>query len=378
MMKKSNIISLYPSAGKMLERSEGCYLFDMSGRQFVDFESGVWCVNLGHSNGRIVKVIERQSKKSIHHGYKFRNHDSETLAKQLNNIIGYENGDSVFLSSGSEAVNLAITIAMHITGRKKILKIDNTYLSAFGYGQISPENDRLATVRFDDLNSVDNIAFDDIAAFVVETGGASIDVVKFPDNAFVEKLIDLSQKSGVLIIAEEVTTGMGRTGRWFGFQHYGFSPDMVVTGKALGNGYPVSAVTISEKIAALLDNNPFRYAQSHQNDPLGCAVGLEVIKAIKEDGLIERSSAIGVYFKEQLDGLKYRHPSKIEEVRGRGVMLALEFSEQVDGEAINNGLFEAGFVVGFKLNTLRFLPPLIIGIKDIDKLIGEIDKQLSV
>jgi len=372
----NKIIPLYKPTDKILVKSKDCYQYDSDGKEYIDFESGVWCANIGHSNDRIVKLIESQIKESIHHGYKFQNYFALDLSKELQGLIGFKNGATVFLSSGSEAVNLAITISQSITKRKKILKIDNSYLSAYGFGQISPDNDFKIDVPFNDIKSINNIDFAEISAFVIELGGASVEMVRFPDNEFIKKITDLAIENNCLIIAEEVTTGIGRLGKWFGFQHYDIQPDIVVSGKALGNGYPISAVTVSSKVLESFTQNPFRYAQSHQNDPLGCAIGLEVIKTIKENNLISRSQITGEYFKNHLDIIHNKHKNKIKDIRAKGLMLAIEFNENIDGETIDKQLFERGFVIGFKQNTLRFLPPLIIKTSDIDKLVKSLDDIL--
>lgn len=373
---KRDILPFYPSSNKLIIKSKDCYLYDSEGNKYIDFESGVWCVNIGHSNKQIIKRVNEQIEESIHHGYHFRNSRAEELSIKLQQLIGFENGASVFLNSGSEAVNLSITLARHFTGKKKILKIDNSYLSAYGFGQISDENESLVNVRYNDLDSITKIDFRDIAAFVVETGGASIDMVRFPDNKYINELIAACRKNGCLIIAEEVTTGMGRLGKWFGFQHYDFRPDIVVTGKALGNGFPISSVTVNSILADKFEQNSFRYAQSHQNDPLGCSIALETIKIIETNKLLEKSRITGDYFENQLHQIRFKYPEKIKETRARGLMIAIEFNESINGELISQQLFENGFVVGFKLNTLRFLPPLIITNSDIDNLISELDKIL--
>jgi acetylornithine/N-succinyldiaminopimelate aminotransferase len=373
-----NMISFYKPFDKIIVKSKDCYLYDSEGKKYIDFEAGVWCANIGHSNQQMVKRMNRQIKESIHHGYHFRNKHAEELSLKLQQLIGFSNGASVFLSSGSEAVNLSITLAKFFTGRKKILKIDISYLSAFGYGQIADENILSINLKKNDLSSVDNIDFKNIAAFVIETGGASLGVVRFPDYEFIKKLIEICKQNDCLIIAEEVTTGMGRLGKWFGFQYYDFMPDMVVAGKALGNGYPVSSVTINSALTCKFEQSPFRYAQSHQNDPLGCSVALEVINIIESNNLVDKSGTTGEYFRKQLDLIRTRHPEKVKEIRGRGLMLAAEFNEQIDGELISKQLFDFGFVVGFKFNTLRFLPPLTIKYADIDKMVGKLDELLKV
>ena len=370
---KNEIIPFYYPSDKVIVKSKDCYQYDSEGKEYIDFESGVWCTNLGHCNDRIANVVEKQAKESIHHGYRFRNRFSEELSKELQRLIGFENGSSVFLSSGSEAVNLAITLSRNLTGRNKVLKINNSYLSAYGFGQISKENENLVNVEFNDLNSIKNVDFNEISALVLETGGASVGMVRFPDFEFITQLIDSVKKNNCLVIAEEVTTGIGRLGKWFGFQHYDVVPDIVVTGKALGNGFPVSAVTISSDVAGKFKQSPFVYAQSHQNDPFGCAIGLEVIKIIEETDLIATSNAVGIYFKEQLELVLNNHKDKVKEVRARGLMLALEFKDDFDGKKISDSLFETGNVIGFELNTLRFLPPLTIKTSDIDKMIDKLN-----
>jgi acetylornithine aminotransferase len=374
---RKDIIPFYISSDKLITKSKDCYLFDSKGKKYIDFESGVWCSNIGHGNNRINSRIKKQIKKVIHHGYHFRNKFAEKLSLKLQELIGFKNGASVFLSSGSEAVNLSITLARHFTGKKKILKIDNSYLSAFGFGQLSDDNDSLVNIKYNDLDSITKIDFSDISALVIETGGASVEMVRFPDKEFVNKLIDNCKRNECLIIAEEVTTGIGRLGKWFGFQHYDFIPDIVVTGKALGNGFPISSVTLNSFLADKFEQNPFRYAQSHQNDPLGCSIALEVIKTIESKKLIEMSRITGKYFKKKLNQIQTKYPEKINDTRAKGLMLAIEFNESIDGELISKRLFESGFVIGFKLNTLRFLPPITIKHSDIDKMISKLDEILS-
>jgi len=371
------LLPLYNSSKKILKKSNDCYILDADEKKYIDFESGVWCCNIGHNNKQLLKRINNQIKLSIHHGYHFRNEFAEALSLKLQQLIGFENGASVFLSSGSEAVNLSITIAKHITGKEKILKIDNSYLSAYGYGQISDDNDSLVNVKYNDLDAIRKIDFNNISAFLIETGGASVEMVKFPDKEFISALVERCRENNCLLIAEEVTTGMGRMGKWFGYQHYNITPDMVVTGKALGNGYPVSSVTVNAFVLSEFQINPFRYAQSHQNDPLGCAIALETINILESGQLVEKATATGDYFRNKLENLKARHPQKIKDVRARGLMLAIEFTSAVNGEQIGKQLFENGFVVGSKLNTLRFLPPLTIKNSHINSLINQLNKLLA-
>lgn len=371
------IIPFYNPSDKYIKKSEGCYVYDSEGKKYIDFESGVWCVNLGHNHPAINKKIKAQLDETTHQGYYFKNKEVEKLAQKLHQIMNFEGGKSVFLSSGSEAVNLSITLAKAITGRNQILTTNYSYLSAYGHGQNIQANNNLITTPLNDLEAIKKIDFNQIAAFVLETGGASLGVVRFPETSFIEELVKIARKNNTLIIANEVTTGMGRTGKWFGFQHYNVLPDMVATGKGMGNGYPVSAVSVSAKIAEEFAKEPFRYAQSHQNDPLGCAVGLEVIRILEEENWIVKGKQTGLFFKNTLEDLKEKHTNKIKEVRARGMTLAIEFNAIINAEKLAQKLFEAGFIIGCKNNTLRFMPPLVLSKKDIITLVEKLDKLLA-
>jgi len=370
------IIPLYKQIDKLIVRSKGCYQYDSDEKQYIDFESGDWSANLGHSNERIIQALQKQSELLIHDGLRFRNKPSEELSFRLLEKLSLKEGKSVFLNSGSEAVNLGITLARNLTKRKKVLKMDCSFLSSYGFGQISPNNPDLVSVPFDNMEAIAEIDFESIALFVFEPGNSQ-SLIKYPSNEFITAIAQMVKEHGGLLMANEVTTGFGRTGKWFGHQYYDYKPDIVSMGKALGNGYPVSCVSISSEAAVLFDKSPFRYAQSHQNDPLGCAIGLEVINILEEDELVEQSFSKGEYFKEQLFSLKTMYPAKIKEIRARGLMIALEFEKTVNAEELYLELIEQGFLVGQKENLIRFMPPLIIEKQHIDKLIEAIEKNLS-
>lgn len=375
----SLLLPLYGSPETEIVASCDCVLTDSTGKCYVDFEAGVWCANLGHNHPGIRNVAIAASERLVHHGYLFRNHHAEALSAALRRITGIGNGQSVFLSSGSEAVDLAIKLAMARTGRDRILRIANTYLAAYGYGRLGADNPHRIDIAPDNVEGIDGIDLRSVAAIVVETGGASAaEPVQFPDQRFLETLVQAATRAGCLTVADEVTTGIGRTGRWFGFMHYALRPDIVATGKALGNGYPVSAVTVNADIAGFVAARQIRYAQSHQNDPLGCAIACAVIEAIEAGGYVERSRTVGDIFRDRLEAIGKRLPGTVEQIRGRGLALAIQFAGHIDAKALARRLFEAGFVVGSGTRSLRFMPPLTIKLADIEGLCDEIAGSLAV
>ena len=368
-MMKNNIIPLYDSHNLMIDKSKDCYVFDSNGKRYLDLEAGVWCTNIGHSNSYLNEIITDQIKLNIHHGYKFKNKYAESLSDKILEISEIKNGQSVFLSSGSEAIEFAIAVAKQIRKKDKILKISSSYLSAFGQGKESADNFGLERILINDINSIPKINIEEIAALVLEVGNASFDVVRFPDKEFLDVLVSYAKRAECILICDEVTTGIGRTGKWFGFQHYDFIPDILVCGKGLGNGYPISSVTINQNISEELIKNPLRYAQSHQNDSLGCAVGCGVLDYIIVNDLIDYCEHTGKYFLSELSNLQKNNPGKIKEVRGKGLILSIEFYNDVDSKIIYHDLLEAGFLLGYKNNSFRFLPSLTIKKNDIDDFI---------
>ena len=344
-----------------ISRSEGCYHFDKNDNAYLDMESGVWCANLGFNNQRINKAITRQLAKTAHLGYHVCSAESEELASVLGSKLRLPGSKSVFLSSGSEAVDLSISIAQAVTGRNSICKIEGSYLSAFGQAKSSNPSRLVSSINNNDFEKISSTDFSRISAFVFEPG-TSWGKIQFPTKEFISTLVKKARDSGCLIISDEVTTGMGRTGRWFGFEHYRISPDIVVTGKALGNGYPVSGVTISGNLSAGLESNLFRYAQSHQNDPMGCAIALSVIKEIDRSDLVHKSEENGILFKSLLKTICLKYDD-IKEIRGRGLMLAMEFADPDFTERTHHYLMEKRIICGMKENVIRFMPPLIISHK---------------
>jgi acetylornithine aminotransferase len=160
-------------------------------------------------------------------------------------------------------------------------------------------------------------------------------------------------------MANEITTGTGRTGKWFGYQHYNFVPDIVAIGKGIGNGYPVSIVAVSENVAEKLKDSDFKFSQSHQNDPLGAIIASEVIDIISDNGLLEKSSQHGTYLKEKLQEMK-NESSLLKDVRGRGLMLAIELNKNV--QEVYEELLKQGFIVTKRPNSevLRLDPALTV------------------
>ena len=350
-----------------IETSRGIYLYDDQGDRYLDLESGVWCISVGHNNGRINRAIQNQLDAVMHGGFCYSSRILEEAAQAVLATTGMGNGKAVFLCSGSEAIEISRQIAKHLTGKNRSMTLHDSYLGAYSTVtnrttgwyifnwescQACPKNENCdpACEAFQAIPA-------DIADFIFEPGSAS-GFVRFPPKTLIQNLVNIVRRNHGKVIANEVTTGVGRTGTWFGYQHYGITPDMIAMGKGIGNGYPVSVAAISPATAGELQKKPIKYAQSHQNDPLGAAVVQEVIRVIEDNHLIPGAEEKGRRFRAQLESLV--DLKIILGVRGRGLMLAVDLANGDLADEIYDDLIGNGFIVGNRGGTLRIDPPLIV------------------
>lgn len=388
----SPILHCHPVTKTDIVRADGTYLYDRDGRRYVDFESGIWCTSLGHNHPRIQDSLVRQAGAVIHLGPRFISLLAEEAAHSLLRHVPFNSGKVVFLSSGSEAVEMSIRLAREITGRSDLLAFSHSYLGAYGDAGRAFQGNGWAQI---DIGACQKCAREcttlctglahlepeKIAAFVLEPVLASGGII-IPPHRAVRLLGKEIKAAGGLIVVDEVTTGFGRTGAWFGVEHFDIEPDIIAVGKALGNGYPVSAVAMRRDIGNRLERRNFYYVQSHQNDPLGCAIAGEVIAVLEEEDLISRSRDAGAILLEKLSRLKAEHPI-VSGVRGLGLMMGLEFGPFTPGgdfiEKIFEKMFDRGYVLGVNPNRfmLRFLPPLTIGESDIVAMCDTLGEVLT-
>lgn len=359
-----------------ITKTNGIYVSDEKGKIYMDLESGVWCTSIGHKNDRINNLIKRQIDAIMHAGFCYSNDILQEAADSVLSITDFKEGKCVFLCSGSESIEISRQIAKHITKKKYSMTLHDSYLGSFS--SVTDRKSNWYIFNWEncvhcsnnknckaDCNYLNNIPTD-ISDFIFEPGSSS-GFVRFPPTSLIQNIVNIVKKNGGKIIANEVTTGIGRTGKWFGYQHYQIEPDMVAMGKGIGNGYPVSVVAINSKTIEELENNPFKYSQSHQNDPLGAAIVNETIKIIKENDLIKESETKGDIFLEELQSLIDKEV--IRDVRGRGLMYVIDLCDSDTGNRIYKKLLDKGYIVGNRNSLFRIDPPLIIKRKEFLKFI---------
>ncbi len=370
-------------------KGKGCYLYDTKGKKYLDFEAGVWCCALGHSNSHINKVIREQIESISHTGYRFINNIANEASNQILDLLDMKDGKCSFLSSGTEAVELAVQIGKQISHSPLSLVLDDQYFGSYGSAKEKKENEyyifdykrciccnKSATCDFR-CPQFKMIPFNKIGSFIFEPGGKG-GLAKFPPLGLVRNITEIVKENNGLIVINEVTTGLGRTGKWFGFQHYNLEPDIVAMGKIIGNGYPVSATAFNHKVFKELLRINFHYAQSHTNDPLGCVIASKVIKILKKEKLINRSRETGEFFIESLKEIAENH-DEIKEIRGRGLLICIEFKTDLTKKQLENlfhNLLENGYLTGLirHCNSIRFLPPFIVSREDIKNFTKCLDR----
>ena len=369
----------YEMLNPTIVSSENCYVIDENGKKYVDFEAGVWCTSLGHNNKQVNEAIIKQMNIVSHTGYRYAAKIVDEAAEKVLELLNFTEGKCVFLSSGSEAVEFGVQLAQKIMDKPCFLCLNNYFVSSYGISAARSKKNwislDLSEYNGNPSDFLEDVPFDKIGAFIFEPGNAS-GTVKLPPKNLIKAIEDKVKENGGIIVVDEVTTGTGRTGKWFGFEHYNMQPDIVSFGKGIGNGYPVSVIALTKHISDLTEKSGFKYAQSHQNDPLGCAVVKEVISIIENNKFIQRSAKMGTVLDYELQLILKKHKC-VKEVRGIGLMYVMEFQqdENFPLEKIHKELFDAGYITGVNVpaNLLRFYPPLTIEEDQIKSMTNALD-----
>jgi ornithine--oxo-acid transaminase len=376
----------------VLVRGEGIWVWDVEGKKYLDFLSGYSAVNHGHCHPRLVKAMKKQAEKLTLTSRAFRNDQWPLLAKELCDLTGYEM--VLAMNSGAEAVETAIKAARKWAYQKKgvpqnkaeVIACSNNFhgrtlaLISFSteplyrndFGPFSPG---FVIVPYGDLGALEVAINQNTAAFLVEPIQAEAGIL-IPPQDYLKKAKDICRKHNILFIADEIQTGLGRTGKLFACEDEDVKPDILVIGKSLGGGYyAISAVLSSREILGLF--KPGEHGSTFGANPLACAVAREAIRLIKEENMVENSAELGKYFLERLKTLKSRH---IKEVRGKGLLIGIELKAEAGGaRRFCEALKEEGLLCKeTHEHVIRFAPPLIIKQKELDwafKRVSQVFKQ---
>ncbi|MBT8378614.1 MAG: acetylornithine/succinylornithine family transaminase [Ignavibacteria bacterium] len=379
---KRLLLNTYSRIPIDISHGEGVYLFTNRGKRYLDFFSGLAVNAVGYNNPKIKEAISIQLGKFNHISNYYFNSAQVDLAEL---ILKFSDMARVFFTnSGTEAVEAAIKLIRKKHGAdKEIISFINSFhgrtygaLSISGKDKykmsFSPMLTNIKQIRFNDVEELKNCIRENTAALFIEfiQGEGGVNVLS---SEFAEEVKRLQLKYNITIVADEVQTGLGRTGKPFAFNHYNIKPDIILIAKALGGGLPLGAMLTSEQYSQVF--TPGDHGSTFGGNPVACAAGKAVMEEIFEVKLYEQVSELGEYFISELEILKDRYPEKILDVRGMGFMIGIEMQNKCT--KVVEGLREKQILVNCtNENVLRILPPLISQKKDIDFFLYKFDETL--
>lgn len=369
----------------VVDQAAGCTIRMADGRVMLDMTSGIAVANVGHCHPAVIEAVQRQVARYAHVNVYGRYvvpvqvEIVERLAR-----VAPEGLDVAFLTStGTEANEGALKLARKATGRPGFVAFERAFHGrTFGALSVSwkeewrkpfePLVPGVRFVPFDDLAAADAAIDDTIAAVIVEPiqGEAG---VRVPSDDFLPGLRRLCDERGVLLICDEVQGAMGRSGRWYSFQHWDVVPDIVTLAKSLGGGLPLGAILSREDLFATFLDPPLSHLTTFGGNPVACAAAIAAFDVIEREGLVEQSARLGDYLVERIGSVAAQFPDRITAVRGKGLWVAFDVAPAETGQPLVKALEARGILVGSMLNsagTIRVAPPLVITAGEIDTFIG--------
>lgn len=391
-MKKTEVLQAYqdyimPTYSRIpliFVKGKGMKLVDVDGRQYLDFFPGWGVSALGHCHPKVVSAVRDQIGKLIHLPNNYLSLQQARLAKEL--IYWAFPGKVFFANSGAEANEAAVKLARAYgskDGRCEIISFKNSFhgrtlaaLTMTGQSKyqdgFQPLPAGFRTVEFNNMEALKTAVTEKTVAVIIELiqGEGGINVA---GKDYILSLRKLCDEKGLLLIIDEVQTGMGRTGKMFAYEHYGITPDVMTLAKALGGGLPIGAMIVKKEMADILTEG--KHASTFGGSPLVCKAALAALRAIQKEKLLTSARKNGEYLKESLLGLAGRH-KVIKEIRGIGLMLGVELAAE-GGPAVEECLKQGLLINCAQGNVLRLLPALNVEKRQIDKAISIIDRALS-
>lgn len=371
--------------------AEGCYIYDHEGRKMLDCLGGYGTFAVGHRNPKVVEAVKKQLDHIALSGKAFFTKPAADLAERLAGVAPSGLEFSFFCNSGTEAVEAALKFARASTGRTKLISTIGGFhgktlgaLSVMGREKYRKPFEPL-------LPGVEFVPFGDAVAAVAAIDGQTAAIIvepiqgeggiRIPPDGYLTEIRRACDKHGALLIADEVQTGFGRTGRMFGVDHEGVLPDLMPLAKSLGGGImPLGCCMGTEEVwTNVYSHNPMAHTSTFGGNALACAAGLAMLDFMEEEQLVSRSKVMGDLLLTGMQAMQSRHSDLIGEVRGRGLMVGVEFTMDEVGELTVAQMLKRGLCVAYALNNprvLRFEPPLIISEEQVHFAVDTLEAAL--
>lgn len=373
---KQYLANTYTRFPIVITKGEGCWLWDLNGRRYLDFLSGIAVCSLGHAHPNVVEALTVQAKKLFHVSNLFY---MEPQTKAAEMLVEHSFGDKVFFcNSGAEANEGAIKLARKYSwkkygeGRSTIITMENSFhgrtiatLSATGQTKFregfAPILDGFIHVPFNDIKALEKSIDKTTCAVMIELVQAEGGVY-VADREYVRKLRDITKDKDILLMVDEVQTGMGRTGTFFAYEQYGIEPDIMSLAKALGNGFPVGAMIAKDAVMEAFE--PGSHASTFGGNPLAASAVIATINTLIDEDVIKNCAEIGKYLFKGLTALKKKFPFIID-IRGMGLIWGIEVT--ADGDEIVREFLKEGVILNCTQGKiLRLVPPLVVNKEEID------------
>ena len=379
------IMNTYTRQPLVLVKGRGTRVFDSDGREYIDFVSGVATCNLGHCHPRVVVALQKQAQRLMHVSNHFHNEPQINLAKAL---VRHSFADKVFFcNSGTEAIEAAIKLARRYArevlkqNRYEIITMRGSFHGRTMGAMTATAQERFQKgfepvvpgfryVPFNDIEAVAGAVNEHTCAVLVEPiqgeGGVNV-----PSDGYLKSLRELCDRNQILLMLDEIQTGMGRTGKLFAYEDEQITPDVVAIAKGLGGGMPIGALLATDKAAQGL--TPGTHGSTFGGNPLACAASLASLEALLEDNIIIPAvEQLGAHFLQRLEELKKKY-TFVRDVRGKGLLIGIELNYSC--KDIVSACIKEGLLINCTMDTvLRFMPPLIITEEEIDLLITTLDR----
>jgi len=372
------LFNVYPLFDIEITKGIGCRTYDNQGIEYLDLYGGHAVISIGHSHPYYIQKLTQQAEKLVFYSNSVVNKLQIELAQKLGKQSGYEDYFLFLVSSGAEANENALKLASFHNGRRKVVAFNKSFHGRTSAAVRVTDNPKIVApinegfdvefLPFNDIDATETVLKQgDVCAVIVE-GIQGVGGIRVAETDFLQKLRKVCDETGTILILDEVQSGYGRSGKFFAHQHAGIRPDLITVAKGMGNGFPIGGVLISPKFEASHGLLGTTFGGSH----LACMAAIAVLDVMKAEHLIENTAAIGDYLLAELSKIP-----QVKEVRGRGLMIGIEFENNVK-DIRSKLLFEKKIFTGVSgTNTIRLLPPLCLSKADAKLFIDKFKEVLS-
>jgi acetylornithine aminotransferase len=372
------LYDVYPLFDIEIEKGEGCYTYDTEGTKYLDLYGGHAVISVGHSHPHYLKALNEQASKLVFYSNSVINSLQQKLADKLGKISGYDDYQLFLINSGAEANENALKLASFYNGKKRVIAFDKAFHGRTSLAVEATDNPKIVApinanghITFVPLNDIESVkaelAKGDVSAVIIE-GIQGVGGIRIPDVEFMQALREECDKYDVVLIADEIQSGYGRSGKFFAHQYTGVRPDVITVAKGIANGFPMGGVLISPKFTPIYGQLGTTFGGNH----LACAAAIAVLEIFEQENLVENARKVGEYLMAELKQIP-----GIKEVRGRGLMIGMEFDYPVKELRTRLIKEEKVFTGATGTHMIRLLPPLVLTMEQAQDFIGRLKNALA-